>query len=147
MKSSISLLMFITIFFSCKNETKQNALPIAGTWQLVAATSTENGKTVSTFDSTHTMIKILNDTHFAFLNHSKNKDTTAAAFDAGGGTYTLDDSNYTEHLAFYKDKNWENNNFHFTVKFSNDTLVQKGIEKNEKAGVDHIIMETYKRIK
>ncbi len=147
MKLSIALLMFITVFFSCKNETKQNVSSIFGTWQLIAATSTESGKTTSTFDSTHTMIKIINDTHFAFLNHSKNKDTTAAAFDAGGGTYTLQDSDYTEHLDFYKDKNWENNSFHFTIKISNDTLVQKGIEKNEKAGVNHIIMETYKRVK
>ncbi len=148
MKPTVFFLLLIIVFFSCKNETKPNASPIIGTWQLIAATSTEGDKTTSTFDSSHTFIKIINDTHFAFLNHSKNTyDTTASGFDAGGGKYTLQDSTYTEHLDFYKDKKWENTSYNFTVKISNDTLVQKGVEKNEKAGVDHIIMETYKRIK
>lgn len=147
MKPTLLFLLFIVIFFSCKNEPKPNTAGITGTWQLIAATSTEEGKTTSTFDSSHMFIKIINDTHFAFLNHSKSEDTTASGFDAGGGTYTLQDSNYTEHLDFYKDKKWENTSYHFTVKISNDTLVQKGIEKNEKAGVDHIIVETYKRVK
>ena len=147
MKPTVILLLLSIFFFSCRNGTKPNASSIAGTWQLIAATSTEGNKTTSTFDSTHTFIKIINDTHFAFLNHSKNTyDTTASGFDAGGGKYTLQDSNYTEHLDFYKDKKWENTSYNFTVKINNDTLVQRGVEKNEKAGVDHIIMETYKRI-
>ncbi len=148
MKPTVSWLMLFIFFFSCKNGTKPNTSSIAGTWQLIAATSTEGNKTTSTFDTSHTFIKIINNTHFAFLNHSKNSnDTTASGFDAGGGKYTLQDSNYTEHLDFYKDKKWENTSYNFTVKMFNDTLVQKGVEKNEKAGVDHIIMETYKRIK
>ena len=147
MKPTVSLLMLFIFFFSCERGTKPNASSIIGTWQLIAATSTEGDKTTSTFDSSHTFIKIINDTHFAFLNHSKNNDTTLSRFDAGGGKYTLQDSNYTEHLDFYKDKKWENTSYNFTVKISNDTLVQKGVEKNEKAGVDHIIMETYKRIR
>lgn len=147
MKWIISLLMLIIIFSSCFMDKIDPPLPITGTWQLVAATSTEGGKTVSTFDTSHMMIKIINDTHFAFLNHSKNNDTSASAFDAGGGTYDLEHNDYTEHLDYYKDKKWENTSYNFTVKIFNDTLVQKGIEKNEKAGVDHIIVETYKRVK
>ena len=146
MKQITPFILFIFCFISCLDKTETRELPLIGTWQLIAATSTENGVTVSTFDSNHTMIKIINNTHFAFLNHSKGADDTSSAFDAGGGTYTLNDSNYTEHLEFYKDKKWENNSFHFTIKIEDDTLVQKGIEKVDKAGVDHIIIETYKRV-
>ena len=136
------------LLFSCVDKTTSDTPSLIGTWQLIAATSTQGDSTVSTFDPKHNMIKIINATHFAFLNHSINraKDTTATAFDAGGGTYTLTDSNYTEHLEYYSDKQWENNSFSFTVHISNDTLVQRGVEKVEKLGVDHIIIEKYKRI-
>ncbi|WP_220472640.1 hypothetical protein [Spirosoma foliorum] len=126
---------------------KKESVPLVGTWELVSATTIEKDTTFSTFDSTHKMIKIINDTHFAFLNHAvaPPKDSSNA-FSGGGGTYTLVDSNYTEHLDYFIDKAWENNKFEFVVKFSGDTLIQKGIEKVEKLGVDRIIIEKYKRV-
>lgn len=95
------------------------------------------------------MIKIINSTHFAFLNHAlnKSKDSSKAEFSAGGGTYTLADSVYTERLEYYVDKDWENHTFPFVVTFSGDTLIQKGVEKLEKLGIDRIIIEKYKRVK
>ncbi|MBO0947033.1 hypothetical protein J2I46_00455 [Fibrella sp. HMF5405] len=115
---------------------------------MVAASSTEQGKTVSTFDPKRKMIKIINDTHFAFLNHdiSAAKDSTAAPFSAGGGRYTLIGDTYTEHLDYFTDKQWEGNKFEFTVKLVQDSLIQRGVEKVEKLNVDHIIVETYKRV-
>ena len=50
-------------------------------------------------------------------------------------------------LDYFIDRAWENNKFEFVVTISNDTLIQKGIEKVEGLGVDHIIVEKYKRIK
>ena len=150
-KSTIQFFAAIMLFASCNNEKKQNQnqLPLIGTWELISATSTEKDSTVSTFNPKIKMIKIINPTHFAFLSHDLNmgKDTTSAAFTAGGGTYTLVDSVYTEHLDYFIDRNWENNKFEFVVKIQNDTLIQKGIEKVEKLGIDHIIVEKYKRVK
>lgn len=79
---------------------KPASTPLIGTWELISATSTEKDSTKSTFDPTHKMIKIINPTHFAFLNHdiSAGKDTSATRFSAGGGPYTLVDSVYTEHF-------------------------------------------------
>lgn len=138
----------LAVFTACEN-VKQNHVPIVGTWQLVSATSTEKDSTVSTFNPKLKMIKIINATHFAFLSHDLNagKDTSTAAYTAGGGTYTLKDSVYTEHLEYFIDRQWENNKFEFVVKIDNDTLIQKGVEKIEKLGIDHIIVEKYKRIK
>jgi hypothetical protein len=65
---------------------------------------------------------------------------------AGGGTYTLKDSVYTEHLEYFIDRAWEDHTFEFTVKINRDTLTQQGIERIESLGVDHVIVERYKRV-
>ena len=119
-----------------------------GTWQLVSATTTEGDTSFSTFNPKLRMIKIINPTHFAFLSHdlTMGKDSASAAFTAGGGTYTLADSTYTEHLAYYIDRQWENNDFNFTVTITNDTLTQTGVEKVEKLGIDRVITEKYIRV-
>lgn len=139
----------LLIFASCKTNKKQAPLSLIGTWELISATSTEKESTISTFNPKVKMIKIINPTHFAFFSHDlKNgKDSTTASFVAGAGSYTLVDSNYTEHLEYFINREWENNKFEFVVTIINDTLIQKGIEKIEKLGVDHVIVEKYKRIK
>lgn len=129
--------------------TSQKAdAPLVGTWELVGATATQNDSTFSTFDPTHKMIKIISPTHFAFLNHAvdRNKDSSATGYSAGGGTYTLADSVYTEHLDYFSDKAWEGKKFAFVVKIAGDTLTQKGVEKLEELGIDRVIVETYKRV-
>ncbi len=145
--SIISIISIISLMSACN--TQQTAIPLIGTWELISATSTEGDTTVSTFNPKNKMIKIINSTHFAFLVHdlSMGKDTANAAFTAGGGSYTLVDSNYTEQLEYFIDRRWENNTFQFVVTIVNDTLIQKGIEKVEGLGVDHVIVEKYKRVK
>ena len=148
MKLTIGLLLCIVFFTSCKN--KQNPSSLIGTWQLVSATSTEKDSTYSTFNPKVKMIKIINPTHFAFLSHDLNggKDSSSAAFTAGGGAYTLkEDSIYTEHLEYFIERQWESNKFEFVVNIANDTLTQKGIEKLEKLGINRVIVEKYKRVK
>jgi len=147
MKKALSFLVLISIISSCNSEKKHN--PIEGTWRLISAETTERDSTFSTFNSKTKMIKIINETHFAFFNHDlKNgKDSTNAVFFGGGGKYTLKDSVYTENLEFFNNRDWENNKFEFVVKVENDTLTQKGFEKVEKLGVDRIIVEKYVREK
>jgi len=130
------------------NSSKKN-LPIAGTWKLISATTVERGDTTFTdYTKTASFIKIINDTHFAFLTHSleKGKDS-ATNFDAGGGSYSLVDSNYTEHLEYCKEPEWEGHDFAFVITIRNDTLTQKGIEKVDKAGVNRLNIERYVRLK
>lgn len=141
--------VLITIALSCTNQPKQTQLPIIGTWELISATSTGKNITVSTFNPATKMIKIINPTHFAFFSHAigGGKDSANNQFSAGGGAYTLADSTYTENLEYFGDPRWENHKFTFTVSLSGDTLTQKGVEKIDSLGVDHIIVEKYKRIK
>lgn len=149
----INLLPIFCLFFvACQtNNTEiaqQKSLPIEGTWKLLSGTIIENGDTtVTSYTENVSFIKIINDSHFAFLKHALPNNNDSTAFDAGGGSYTLQDSTYTERLEYYKEKAWENNDFKFTVSIKNDTLIQTGIEKVEKAGVNRLNIEKYVRLK
>lgn len=145
-KNILTLMIGMVLIVSCNNQPPS---PLIGTWQLVVSTSTEGDSTVSTFNPKVKMIKMINPTHFSFFSHDLNngKDSTKGSFSAGGGRYTLKDSIYTEHLEYFNERKWEGNNFNFIIKFNGDTLIQRGVEKVESLGVDHIIVEKYIKIK
>lgn len=154
MKFNLKFILIVPLFAACgvdsqKAETKQPPLPIIGTWELISATSTEKDSTYSTFNPKNKMIKIITPTHFAFFNHdlTMGKDTATASYSAGGGTYTLSDSIYTEHLEYFNLREWEDHIFQFVVNINHDTLTQKGVEKLEKLGIERFIVEKYKRVK
>jgi hypothetical protein len=154
MKRTTAIALICMILISCKEKTTTNAsthssLPLTGTWRLLTGTTIEKGDTVVT-DHTKNLsfIKIINDTHFAFLQHDLNKGKdSVATFVAGGGSYSLSDSSYTEHLEYCSAREWEGNDFSFTISIKNDTLIQSGVEKLESAGVDRINIEKYVRVK
>ncbi|HTF18724.1 MAG TPA: hypothetical protein VK658_11655 [Chryseolinea sp.] len=123
-------------------------LAIAGTWRLLSGTLIEKGDTtVTDYTKGISMIKILNDTHFAFVNHDLNhgKDSTAS-FSAGGGTFKLEGDTYTEFLEYCSAREWEGNEFKFNVEIRNDTLIQKGVEKIDGIGVERLNIEVYQRV-
>ncbi|HZY82748.1 MAG TPA: lipocalin family protein [Cyclobacteriaceae bacterium] len=126
-----------------------NQKPIVGTWKLISGTITENGQTtVTDYTQGKSFIKIINDTHFAFTLHDLNGDAdTTKAFASGAGRYTLNGDNYTEHLEYCTDRQWEGHDFAFTIKISNDTLIQRGVEKIESQGIDRLNEEKYVRVR
>ena len=147
---------FVSIFatlISCnsieKNETNRTGIPIQGTWKLLTGTLIEKGDSaVTDYTNGKEFIKIINDTHFAFLSHDLNKGKDSSAmFSSGGGNYSLKDSLYTEHLVYCSDRQWEGNDFQFTVTINNDTLIQQGLEKIDSIGVNRINIEKYVRVK
>ena len=148
--NAVFLLFAFTLLAGCNYKSKnKNGINLKGTWQLLSATTITKGvKTITNYTQNQQMVKIINDTHFAFLNHHLHteKDSTNY-FDAGGGKYTLQGNQYTEHLDYYADKNWEGKTFTFTVILKNDTLIQKGIEKVEKENIDRVIIEKYVKLK
>ncbi len=147
-------LFVVIILASCLSKTKDSVsvstdVPLTGTWKLITAALIEKGDTVVTdYTKNISFIKIINDTHFAFLQHdlTKGSDSTAV-FVAGGGRYSLTDSLYTEHLEYCSARNWEGNDFSFTITVRNDTLIQSGVEQVEAAGVNRINIEKYSRLK
>jgi hypothetical protein len=140
----------IYLFPATAPSPKKPSAPIhlIGTWQLVSGTIvSKNENSFTDYTKTERMIKIINATHFAFLKHTlgANKDS-ANHFDAGGGSYTLVGDQYTEHLDYYNDRNWEGKTFTFTVEIKKDTLIQSGLEKVEAAGIERRIIERYVRV-
>src|SRR5215467_15285030 len=108
-----------------KREAMSTKIPLEGTWKLLTGTLIEKGDTtVTDYTQGKEFIKIINDNHFAFLSHDLSKGKNAdSLFSAGGGPYTLNDSSYTEHLAYCNDRQWEGNDFTFVVSINNDTLI------------------------
>lgn len=153
MTAKFTAFLCAILFLSCgtadkKTQPQQAVKPIIGTWQLFSGTLIEKGDTtVTDYTKNTSFIKIINDTHFAFLQHDLNKGKDSAVFVAGGGSYTLKDSLYTENLQYCSARDWEGHDFNFVVSIVNDTLVQQGVEKVESAGINRINIEKYTRVK
>ena len=154
MENKISFIAVLLLFVSCnslveKKDTKSTKTAIEGTWKLLTGTLIEKGDTViADYTKGKEFIKIINDTHFAFLSHDLSKGKNAdSLFSAGGGNYSLNDSSYTERLVYCNDRQWEGNEFHFIVNIGDDTLTQKGIEKIDSLGVNRVNIEKYVRVK
>ena len=137
--STITLL----IFTSCKNsKTTENT--INGSWKLIYNEIKEADSIQVKDVSKSDFIKIINDSHFSFINQPKD---TLGDFYAGAGTYTFDGENYIETLQFIEYKAIRNHQFKFKARISGDTLIQYGKEKVEAANMDREIVEKYLRIK
>lgn len=153
MRNPIYFFAIIIGFISCDSSApkgaERSALAIQGTWKLLSGTLIEKGDTtVTDYTKGKEFIKIINDTHFAFLSHDLNKGKDSSAeFSSGGGKYSLSDSLYTEHLEYCSDRQWEGNDFTFAVAVNNDTLTQQGVEKIDSLGVNRINIEKYVRVK
>ena len=131
-------------------ETKKDMRqPITGTWKLLNGTLIEKGDTtVTDYTNNVSFVKIINDTHFSFLQHdlTKGKDSSAV-FVAGGGTYDVTDTSYTEHLEYCSARDWEGHDFSFAISIKDDTLTQRGIEVVESSGINRENIEKYVRVK
>lgn len=155
MQKHYVLFAIVTLIVSCSEKAKNDpgistTTAIEGTWKLLTGTIIEKGDTTITdYTKNKSFIKVINDSHFAFLLHdlSKGKDSSSAAFSAGGGSYSLTGNKYTEHLEYCNAREWEGHDFSFTITFSGDTLIQSGIEKIEAEGIDRINTEKYIRVK
>jgi len=145
----------LVLLAACKQKVTETTivekpLPlIQGTWKLVSAVTITKGDSVFTYpvkEQKQEMIKVINADHFAFFKHDL-KDGSKPVFDSGAGTYVFEADNYTENLQYCNYREWENHTFNFKVTFKGDTLVQKGIEKIDSLKIDHVIVETYIKVK
>ncbi|ATL49855.1 hypothetical protein COR50_12900 [Chitinophaga caeni] len=152
MKKKILFALLFPVLMACQQPDKpveeNTKTGIEGTWKLVSSKLIKENDTTITYPvagQQRKIIKIFNGSHFAFFQHdlSKGTDSTNAFFAAGSGTYSLDGTDYKEHLEFCNARGWENNDFTFTLTRSNDTLMQKGVEKIDSLDVYHEIVEIY----
>ena len=150
MKIKIMYAFIASTILSCTGKTERSSRnEIAGKWRLISGTLIEKGDTaVTDYTKNMSFIKIINDTHFAFLQHDLKKgEDSSAVFVAGGGRYSLNDSLYTEHLEYCSAREWEGNDFKFTISINDDTLIQTGTEIIENLGINRVNIEKYARVK
>lgn len=154
MKLLLGLTLISTILLSCNSGTGRdgtstaNTRPMVGTWRLLTGTLIEKGDTtVTDYTKNRSFIKIINNTHFAFLLHDLTKGKDSAVYSSGGGRYSMTDRSYVEHLEYCTDRNWEGHDFTFTVAMTDDTLTQTGVEKIEKEGINRLNIERYVRVR
>lgn len=148
MKHKIVLAVISLLLISCQSKNEVN-LPIQGTWKLFSAILIEKGDTsITDYSKKVSFIKIINESHFAFLNHDLNngKDSTAS-YSSGGGKYEIKGNKYIEHLEYCTDRAWERHDFEFILEIKNDTLIQTGFEKVVEKGIDRLNIEKYVRLK
>jgi len=147
-RSYLPIVAGFIILQSCITVTKEKSSSIQGTWKLVSGTTIQDKDTVHTdYTRNQEMIKIINNTHFAFLRHDLNRGKdSSAVFVAGGGKYTLEGNKYTEYLEYFNVREWEGNSFELEYEIKGDTLTTKGIEKVESLGINHINIEKYVRM-
>lgn len=154
MKYRYLLAVTAAIVCACASAPEQTfQSKLVGTWQLIDALQIHKDTTIHTNLPGTKMIKIINDTHFSFLNHDlKSKtDTTKSDlyFVAGGGSYDLADHRYTEHLEYCTARGYEGNDFSFDLEIRGDTLIQKGVEALKDLGIGEEnlqIVEIYVRV-
>lgn len=146
MKSTICIIATVLLLnVACSNKSTKT---LNGTWQLVSSEVNANGAITLDKMEGKKMIKIINATHFAFLNHDlkAGKDSTNIVFVAGGGTCTRTDSTYSETLEYCNYRDYEGLKVDFKVQFAHDTLILSGHEVKEDLNVDQYITEKYIKI-
>lgn len=151
MKTSI-FIVCVCAFISCKETAPHVVEPakqtLAGTWKLVSNTIITNQDTLRAFPvEGQEMIKMFNDSHFAFFRHDVSKGKTATpVFESGSGTYSLAGNTYEEHLTYCTSRDWEGHHFSFRMEIKNDSIIQSGTEKLDSLGINREIIEVYTRV-
>jgi hypothetical protein len=143
------LILLLLAACTAKVENSTPVVPIVGTWKLISGTLiTSKDTTVTDYLKGKSSIKVINDTHFAFMVHdlTNGKDSTNSLYASGGGKYDLVNDNYTEHLEYCSAREWEGHDFSFKITIRNDTLIQEGREEVESAGVSQLNIERYVRL-
>src|SRR5258707_13621142 len=90
-KLGVGTVLAFTILLSCTggSGSDQGGGALEGSWQLLKGTTIEKGDTgLTDYTKEVSMIKVINKTHFAFLNHDlKHEKDNTAVFAAGAGRY------------------------------------------------------------
>lgn len=148
--SRLSFCLLVTLS-SCQNDINSTndtlkKESIIGTWKLLSG-SIIQGKdtTVTDYTINLELIKIINESHFAFMKHDLGNDS-ANVFVSGGGRSTIKGTTYTEYLDFCNYREWENNTFNFEFTMLNDTLITTGIENIEALNINRLNIEKYVRL-
>lgn len=134
----ILLLAGLGISFSYKTPPRKT-MPLEGTWKLVSANWYDNNPKYTN----SAIYKIYTGGRFAFIYF----DTKTGKFQgAGGGTYTVDNSKFSEKLEYFSwDSTAVGTSQTFDFKIEGNRFIQSGLLNSEKYK-DYEIKEVYEKV-
>lgn len=122
--SLLAGLIISIIFLSCNPNEKQHR-KIAGAWSLVYYKSFAKDTVIGRYVGKNvngSQIKVWSDEHFVFAGRFKVNDRQIDNF--GGGTYTLEGSQYIETIDYHTNKQWLGTHPKMLIEIKGDTLMQ-----------------------
>ncbi len=141
----LSLVIFL-IVGSC---TREERLPIEGTWQLVQTQSVTNGKIVTDYPGTlvGSEFKSWSEKNFLFVGRWKEDSITTDNY--GFGTYTLDGNKYSETILIHFNRPYEGKTIEMELDLRNDTIFQiyHRLDSTGKPDKNVYSVEKYVRLK
>lgn len=151
LKTGVIIGFATLIAINCSQNTNKHQLKekLIGTWNLISSETHIKDSVINENLDGKKMIKIITDSHFAFLYHDlkQGKDSTTNTFVSGGGTCSFTDTSYTENLDYCNYREWEGLKVNFKVMLSNDTLTLQGKESKSDIEVNQYIIEKYTKLK
>lgn len=143
----LSIFLVFVFLFGCTRTTVEEKNPIEGTWELISGKSQYPDVTELWPDTDYErQIKIINQTHFVWINQDTSREHI---YSFGGGKYTLNGDNYTEHIEMFILPSWIGKTIPFKIKIEGDTLILSGTVPLGKLGLaysDYEHYEVWKRI-
>jgi hypothetical protein len=141
------------------NHTSEQS-PMQGVWKLVSTKALRPDGGIDSVEVWH-MLKIVTKKFFAFVEQEPGRPrftkggsdaemlTAAKTFFAGGGTYTWDDTSYTETITHFFNPNYVGLSIRFASRFFNDLWILSGTFPVKSAGMpdsDYEMIEIYRRV-
>jgi len=95
----LSVILIFVFLLGCTTNVQEKKNPIEGTWEMISAKQS-NTDTTYLFPETDYQrnIKIFSRTYFVWINQDTSRQDV---YGCGGGKYTLNGDNSTEHIEFF----------------------------------------------
>lgn len=117
-------LVILLIINGCSPNEKQHR-KIDGAWSLVSYLTVSKDTVVGRYvgkDVIGSQIKVWSQNHFVFVGRFIVSDVAKDNY--GGGTYTLEGSQYIETILYHKNHQWVNSQPRMLLEIKGDTLYQ-----------------------
>jgi hypothetical protein len=149
MKAKIIFGLLISILvWSCNPNEKQHRR-IDGAWSLVYYKSISKDTVIGRYigkDVIGSQLKVWSQGHFAFVGRFNVAQKQVDNY--GGGTYTLDGSQYTETILYHTNKKWIGTQPKMLIEVKGDTLYQTWpVNDNWQVDKSNYTIEKYSRLK
>lgn len=128
--------------------TSEPGNPIIGSWNLIEVSGSKDGSDYHYFTEEHgdEQIKVWTNSHFAFIGTGHDSNGKKIDF-YGGGTYTLDGNQYTEHVLYNNNKSMEGSTVRMLLEMRGDTLIQTfPVDANGAIDTKNFNIEKYLRL-